>query len=56
MVTAYTERWASNVKLESTYWQGTQPLAYKEPSVPLFLRLTLYNAEQAYVLSYLPSP
>ena len=51
MVTAYTERWASNVKLESTYWRGLQPLPHKHPAVSLLLRLTTYNAQKAYAPS-----
>ena len=47
MVKAYTERWATNDKLDSTYWQGTQALSYRAPSVSIYLRLTIYNTEQA---------
>ena len=47
MVKTFIKRWAENVKLSSTYWQGTQPIPYKERSVPTRQYLTLYKAEQA---------
>ena len=47
MVKTFIKRWAENIKLSSTYWQGTQPIPYKERSVPTGQYLTLYKAEQA---------
>ena len=47
MVKAFTKRWAENVKLSSTYWQGTRPIPYKERSVPTGQYFTLYKTEQA---------
>lgn len=46
MVKAYIERWASSIRLSSTYWQGFAPLHTNVP-VSLAQRLTVYQAEQA---------
>ncbi|KAM5544885.1 hypothetical protein V8D89_001783 [Ganoderma adspersum] len=58
MVKAFTKRWAENVKLSSTYWQGTRPIPYKERSVPTGQYFTLYKIEQAIrnVSAYLNIP
>ncbi|KAI1792074.1 hypothetical protein LXA43DRAFT_359429 [Ganoderma leucocontextum] len=58
MVKAFTKRWAENVKLSSTYWQGTRPIPYKERSVPTGQYFTLYKTEQAIrnVSAYLNIP
>ena len=53
MVRGFTKRWAENVKLVSTYWQGTRPLPYKDISIATAHYLTLYKAEQACVF-FLP--
>lgn len=49
MVKAYIERWANNIRLASTYWQGFTPL-HLNVSISLAQRLIVYRAEQAYVL------
>ncbi|KAI0750269.1 hypothetical protein C8Q80DRAFT_1120262 [Daedaleopsis nitida] len=46
MVKDYTERWANNIRLASTYWQGFTPL-HLNVSVSLAQRLIVYRAEQA---------
>ncbi|RDX41955.1 hypothetical protein OH76DRAFT_1422819 [Lentinus brumalis] len=46
VVTEYIKRWASNDRLDSTYWQGFTPL-HLSVSVPLVQQLTVYLAEQA---------
>lgn len=46
MVKAYIERWASNIRLASTFWQGFTPM-HTNVSVSPFQRLIVYQAEQA---------
>ncbi|RPD55018.1 hypothetical protein L226DRAFT_471363 [Lentinus tigrinus ALCF2SS1-7] len=45
MVTEYVKRWASNNRLDSTYWQGFAPL-HLNVAVPLAQELTVYLTEQ----------